>query len=122
MQEELKERFASVLSEVISQCAYSGDEPVSLLVQRARLVFKIASSPGLSVLDLQVSLGVQQQTIFDYMSYLMESGLVERRRLNRRNGYYANLDTVLSQPDILLLLHGLLALCSTPEYDDDDVA
>jgi DNA-binding MarR family transcriptional regulator len=122
MRKELKAQLAAVLADVVAELPYSEDDQKLLLLQRARLLMKIASSPNLTVSDLVVSANVRQQTIFEQMSDLLESGLIERTRSDGLNRYRTNLDKVLAHPDIALVLVGLLSLCSEAEPLGDEAA
>ena len=122
MRKELKAQLAAALADVVAELPYSEDDQKLLLLQRARLLMKIASSPNLTVSDLVVSANVRQQTIFEQMSDLLESGLIERTRSDGLNRYRTNLDKVLAHPDIALVLVGLLSLCSEAEPLGDEAA
>ena len=122
MRPELKKQLAQVLSEVVAELPYSQDDQRLLLLQRARLLLKIASSPNLTVTDLMVSANVRQQTIFEQMSDLLDSGLIERTRLDGKNRYKTDLEKVLSHPDIGLILLALLSLAQDDESPAGDIA
>lgn len=73
-------------------------DPPDLLTVHGRVLLALAAEPALRVRDLAEQAGVTERTVSSALKDLERAGLLERRRVGRRNVYRTSVPAPLMAP------------------------
>jgi predicted transcriptional regulator len=101
-----KELVESILEELDEQniIAYTPKSNVNLLTPAGRILIYLIETPGLTVRELTVSLGVTDTAVIKALSLLSKSKLVARTKVKGRYEYRINLNNTRYHPDLRRLI------------------
>jgi DNA-binding transcriptional regulator YhcF (GntR family) len=104
-----KEIVESILEELDEQniIAYTPKSNVNLLTPPGRVLLYLIQTPGLTVRELAITLGVTNTSVIKAISLLSKNKLVARTKVKGRYEYRINLNNAIYHPDLRRLMRTL---------------
>tara|TARA_Y100000310_G_scaffold178538_1_gene178497 strand:+ start:553 stop:1029 length:477 start_codon:yes stop_codon:yes gene_type:complete len=95
---------------------YHQGEPVDLISSIGRVLVALIEDPTLTRRAVSVYLGCSEGLVDKKIKTLVESGLITKTKINRRNVYQVNLESVLNHSDIQHLRDALRLLDTMEQH------
>lgn len=101
---------------------YHRDSDANLLSTAGRVLVAIIEDPTMTLRAISVYLDLSETMIDKTVKYLIDSGLISKTKVNRRNVYKLNKKLIKEQQDIQHILAAVEALDATgQEVGNNDV-
>lgn len=101
---------------------YHRDSDANLLSTAGRVLVAIIEDPTMTLRAISVYLDLSETMIDKTVKYLIDSGLISKTKVNRRNVYKLNKKLIKEQQDIQHILAAVEALNATgQEVGNNDV-
>lgn len=101
---------------------YHRDSDANLLSTAGRVLVAIIEDPTMTLRAISVYLDLSETMIDKTVKYLIDSGLISKTKVNRRNVYKLNKKLIKEQQDIQHILAAVKALDATgQEVGNNDV-
>jgi predicted transcriptional regulator len=118
---ELTEKILATLDEnrVIQ---YSRPDEIGLFSTPGRVLFALMLEPTITQRALAIYLGLSETMVEKTMKVLFDNGLITKTKINRKNIYNFNIDSIIKSPDIQrlpLILQALEVVCQASQEVDE---
>lgn len=101
---------------------YHRDSDANLLSTAGRVLVAIIEDPTMTLRAISVYLDLSETMIDKTVKYLIDSGLISKTKVNRRNVYKLNKKLIKEQQDIQHILAAVKALDATSqEVGNNDI-
>jgi DNA-binding transcriptional regulator YhcF (GntR family) len=110
-----KQLVELILEELDEQniIAYTPKSNVNLLTPSGRILVYLIETPGLTVRELSITLGVSSTAVIKSLSLLTKNKLIARTKVKGRYEYRINLNNVRYHPDLRRLIRTISSATSS---------